>query len=35
MENARNAVCYMIDWLVGNHGLNENQAYCICSVAGV
>ncbi|MCY3832201.1 MAG: acetamidase/formamidase family protein [Chloroflexi bacterium] len=34
MENAKNAVRYMIDWLIANHGLSESQAYCICSVAG-
>ena len=34
MENAKNAVRYMIDWLMSNYGLNESQAYCLCSVAG-
>ena len=34
MENAKNAVRYMIEWLVANHGLSESQAYCICSTAG-
>lgn len=32
--NSRNAVRYMIDWLVANHGLSRSQAYCLCSVAG-
>ncbi len=34
MEDAKNAVRYMIEWLVANHGLDESQAYCLCSVAG-
>ena len=34
MENAKNAVRYMIEWLVANHGLSGSQAYCLCSVAG-
>jgi len=34
MENAKNAVRYMIEWLVANRGLSESQAYCICSTAG-
>lgn len=34
MENAKNAVRYMIEWLVANYGLSESQAYCICSAAG-
>ena len=34
MENAKNAVRYMIEWLVANHGLSESQAYCLCSAAG-
>ena len=31
--NSQNAVRYMLDWLVGNHGLSRSQAYCLCSVA--
>lgn len=34
MENARNAVRYMIEWLVKRYPLDESQAYCLCSVAG-
>ena len=34
MENAKNAVRYMIEWLVANYDLSESQAYCICSTAG-
>ena len=34
MENAKNAVRYMIEWLTANHRLTESQAYCLCSVAG-
>lgn len=33
MENARNAVGYMIDWLVENRGLTRSEAYCLCSTA--
>ena len=33
MENAKNAVRYMIDWLVANHGLTRSQSYCLCSTA--
>lgn len=33
MENAKNAVRYMIDWLSSNHRLTASQAYCLCSVA--
>jgi len=33
MENARNAVRYMIDWLVNNKGLTRSQAYVLCSTA--
>ena len=33
MENAKNSVRYMIEWLVANYGLSESQAYCICSTA--
>jgi len=32
-RNAQNAVRYMIDWLVTNHGLTRNEAYCLCSAA--
>ena len=34
MENAKNAVRYMIEWLTANHRLTESQAYCLCSTAG-
>ena len=34
MQNAKNAVRYMIEWLVQNRSLSESQAYCLCSVAG-
>lgn len=34
MENAKNAVRYMIEWLTANHRLTESQAYCLCSAAG-
>ena len=34
MENAKNAVRYMIDWLVSNHRMSRSQAYILCSVAG-
>ena len=34
MENAKNAVRYMIEWLVANYGMSESRAYCICSAAG-
>ena len=33
-QNSQNAVRYMIDWLVENHGFSRSQAYCLCSVAG-
>jgi acetamidase/formamidase len=33
MENAKNSVRYMIDWLEENQGLTRSQAYCLCSVA--
>lgn len=33
MENAKNAVRYMIAWLVEQRGLTESQAYCLCSTA--
>jgi len=32
-ENAKNAVRYMIDWLVSAHGLTRSQAYILCSEA--
>ncbi len=34
MENAKNAVRYMLEWLVTNYRLTESQAYCLCSTAG-
>lgn len=34
MENAKNALRYMIEWLTANHSLTESQAYCLCSTAG-
>lgn len=34
MENAKNAVRYMIAWLVETHKLTASQAYLLCSVAG-
>ena len=34
MENAKNAVRYMLEWLMTNHRLTESQAYCLCSTAG-
>ena len=34
MENAKNAVRDMIDWLVREQGLSLHEAYAICSVAG-
>jgi len=33
VENARNAVRYMIEWLVSVHGLTRSQAYILCSEA--
>lgn len=33
MDNAKNAVRYLIDWLVDTHGLTRSQAYVLCSVA--
>jgi acetamidase/formamidase len=33
-RNSQNAVRYMIDWLVENHGFSRSQAYCLCSAAG-
>lgn len=32
-ENAQNAVRYMIDWLMTNHGLSDAEAYVLCSAA--
>jgi acetamidase/formamidase len=34
MENAKNAVRDMVDWLVTDQGLSLHEAYVICSVAG-
>lgn len=34
MENAKNALRYMIDWLCENWRMNRSQAYIMCSVAG-
>ena len=34
MENAKNALRYMIDWLCENWRMNRSQAYILCSVAG-
>ena len=34
MENAKNALRYMIDWLEAAHGLTRSQAYVLCSAAG-
>ena len=34
MENARNAVRHMIEWLVRERGLTREDAYILCSVAG-
>lgn len=33
LENAKNAVRSMIDWLVENKGLTRSQAYVLCSTA--
>jgi len=33
MENTKNAVRYMIDWLVRTKGLTRSQAYVLCSTA--
>jgi len=33
-EAAKKAVRYMVDYLVAEHGLNENDAYALCSLAG-
>jgi acetamidase/formamidase len=34
MENAKNAVRDMIDWLVVDQSLSMHEAYALCSVAG-
>ncbi len=34
MTNAKNAVRYMIDWLVATQRMSRSQAYILCSVAG-
>jgi acetamidase/formamidase len=34
MENARNAVRDMIDWLATDQGVSLHEAYALCSVAG-
>ena len=34
MENAKNAVRDMVDWLVGDQQLSLHEAYALCSVAG-
>lgn len=34
MENSKNAVRRMIDWLGSEHGLSPEDAYCLCSAAG-
>jgi acetamidase/formamidase len=34
MENAKNAVRDMIDWLVSDQGVSLHEAYGLCSVAG-
>jgi acetamidase/formamidase len=33
-ESARRVTRYMIDWVVGEFGLSESDAYMICSIAG-
>jgi acetamidase/formamidase len=33
MENSKNAVRYMVDWLVATYGLSRSQAYVLCSEA--
>lgn len=33
-EAAKKAVRYMVDYLVAEHGLSENDAYALCSLAG-
>jgi acetamidase/formamidase len=34
MENAKNAVREMIDWLVTDQGVSLHEAYVLCSLAG-
>jgi len=34
LRNAKQAVRYMIEFLVAEHGLTRNEAYMLCSVAG-
>jgi acetamidase/formamidase len=34
MENAKNAVRDMIDWLVTDQQVSMHEAYALCSVAG-
>ena len=34
MENAKNAVRDMIDWLVTEQHVSMHEAYALCSVAG-
>ena len=34
MENAKNAVREMIDWLVVDQKVSMHEAYALCSVAG-
>ncbi len=34
MQNAKNAVRHMIEWLAGRYGLTRSQAYVLCSTAG-
>jgi len=34
MENSKNAVRRMINWLGREHGLGPEDAYCLCSAAG-
>jgi acetamidase/formamidase len=33
-EAAKKAVRYMVDYLIAEHGLSENDAYALCSLAG-
>ena len=33
MENAKNAVRFMIDWLADNYGLTRSQVYILCGAA--
>jgi acetamidase/formamidase len=33
MENARNAVRDLIDWIQREHGLTREDAYVLCSLA--